>query len=74
MTDKIIEIVKSILENDQISEKTLKEDIENWDSMNHLRIIFEIEEHYDIQIEPDEMNDFNSIENIKRIILKKINL
>ena len=47
--------------------------ISNWDSINHLNLIIELETYFDINIDPEEiikMNDFNSIYSILKQKIK----
>lgn len=64
--NKIKEIMVSILgcKMDEIEEDSAIGDIENWDSLNHLKIISEIENRFGIQFTPDvlmDMEDFSDI-------------
>jgi acyl carrier protein len=46
-------------------------DIPNWDSLRHVMIINEIENHYAIQFELMEMLDINSVDDICKVVLNK---
>lgn len=49
--------------NEEISQDNCKE----WDSMNHLNLVIELEEDFGISLEPEEiarMRDFESIRNV----------
>ena len=61
------EIFKEIFEDDSIelTEETTANDIEDWDSLTHITIISEVEEHFDMKI---EMKDVIGMKNIGEMI------
>ncbi len=71
MEQEILEIFRMIFNNEEINIHTKKEDIQNWDSMNHLRLIMEIEEVYAIELEPEDMVLMNSVQSVLSIVQTK---
>jgi acyl carrier protein len=65
---KIFERVFSI--NFPISEKTQREDILTWDSINHLNLIVELEDEFSFSFTPDEIENLKSVSQI----LQKISI
>jgi acyl carrier protein len=61
------EIFKEIFEDDSIelTEETTANDIEDWDSLTHITIISEVEEHFDMKF---EMKDVIGMKNIGEMI------
>ncbi len=61
------EIFKEIFEDDSIelTEETTANDIEDWDSLTHITIISEVEEHFDMKF---EMKDVIGMKNIGDMI------
>lgn len=45
----------------QISPKTTAHDIEEWDSLNHMSLISEVEKQFNIQFDFFEVMDFENI-------------
>lgn len=41
-----------------------RDDVEEWDSLGHIRLLLAIEDEFDIKIQANEMADFKSIESI----------
>lgn len=72
MEDKIKEIIGKVLEKDlknyKLSEINI-ENLENWDSFAHLKIIIALEDEFDIDIEPEEIQQMKKgAEEIAKII------
>ncbi len=63
MEDKLYGIIVDILEIDKmcLSKETKIEDIPEWDSLAHIRIIAEIEEELNIQIPLNKVMDIATI-------------
>ena len=52
--------------------KTLKyQEIPTWDSVGHMGLMAQIEEAFDIMMEPDDIIDFSSFEKGKEILSAK---
>lgn len=73
MEDKIKQIMSNIFRiiEDEINEESSTENIENWDSLNHINLIISIEEQFAVSISEDEMVEMTIFNNIKRILKDK---
>jgi acyl carrier protein len=75
MKDKTKLIIAQVLNipvesiQDDASTKT----IENWDSLNHMNIIFAIEEQLQIRFDDDEIMKLDSVEKIITSLEKHLN-
>ncbi len=47
-------------------------DISTWDSLNHLNLILEICERFNIKLSPDEIDNMKSVKNILNILEEKV--
>jgi acyl carrier protein len=47
-------------------------DIEDWDSLNHIKLIVAIENHFNIEFSAEEIREINSIGKICEIVSEKI--
>ena len=56
--------------NDEISMQTT----DKWDSLNHMRLISEIEEKFDLELEMDHIIEMVSVGNIKRILSQQYDI
>jgi len=67
-------IFNEVLEDNSIKvdQNTTTDDIERWDSLNHIHIITEIEKHYKIRFELNELLNFKNVGDLCYVIQKKI--
>ena len=73
---EIREIMSKVFEIEitTISDKAGQKDIIKWDSLQHLNLIVEIEDKYDISIEPEDMSIMITIEKIIEVVNKYKNV
>ena len=62
-----------VAETFQVEESVINDDlkyqqIEAWDSLNHLDLVSQLEETYDIELDMDEVISMESIARIKEIL------
>lgn len=65
-SDNLTEIFRDVLEIDDLAltpELSFR-DIEEWDSFNHLNIIIAIEEQFQIQFKPEEIESITSVQDL----------
>lgn len=75
MENQVKEIIGKVLEKDlsnyKLSEINMN-NIENWDSFAHLKIVITLEEEFNIEIEPEEIQQMkDGAEQIVKIIESK---
>tara|TARA_B100000131_G_C17596740_1_gene401625 strand:+ start:286 stop:501 length:216 start_codon:yes stop_codon:yes gene_type:complete len=63
MNEKVLKLLGEVLEKN-IKLNDSADNVSNWDSLNHLRIILEIENEFDISIEHEIIPDLNSVKKI----------
>lgn len=63
MNEKVLKLLGEVLEKN-IKLNDSADNLSNWDSLNHLRIILEIENEFDISIEHEIIPDLNSVKKI----------
>ena len=68
---KVQDIFKDVLEDEDIelSYNTTSNDIEGWDSINHIILIVEIEKEFNFKFKLEEMRSFKNIGELCDIIL-----
>ena len=69
---KIFAKVFGLMDN-SINMGTSQENLENWDSLNHILLIVEIEKKFDIKFKVGEISELNSVKKIFERILYYIN-
>jgi acyl carrier protein len=55
---------------DRIAAESSPETIENWDSMQHLNLVLAIEEKFGVQLEPEAIEQMNSIGAVAMLVEK----
>lgn len=53
-----------------ISIATLKQDVEQWDSLGHLNLVLELEETFEISLGTDDIINIKSIQDIITVFVK----
>jgi acyl carrier protein len=73
---EIKEIMSKVLEIDMstISNNASQKEISKWDSLQHLNLIVEIEDKYDISIDPEDISVMVTIEKIVEVVNKYKNV
>ena len=72
MKEKVIEIMKDVLETEDISLNTSQENCENWNSLRHLNLVSELEDAFNMEFEPEEIAYMHSVNSIIEIIKRKL--
>ncbi|MCX6210736.1 MAG: acyl carrier protein [Bacteroidetes bacterium] len=72
---KVNEIFIDVLENDSIiiNDETTANDIEEWDSLNHIMLVVEIEKQFGIRFSANEVQGFKNVGEMCAAIALKIN-
>lgn len=76
LTSRVYGIVADVLDipvND-VGPESSPETIESWDSVNHLNLILALEQVFQVQLEPEEIDQVNSVKQILVVLTKKLSL
>ncbi len=57
----------------QITLESSTENVETWDSVHHLNLVLALEQEFDLQFEPEEMDQMHSISHIVNVLENKLN-
>lgn len=68
-------VFQRVFDNPKISvtSETTASDIKEWDSLTHMNLIVEIENHFAIEFEFDEVVEFRNVGEVAVAIKKKVN-
>ena len=71
---KVQEILRDVVDDDNvvITDDTVAEDVVDWDSTNHVRLIVAIEEEFHIRFETDEITKPESVGELVDLIRAKL--
>lgn len=71
MEEKVLEILKNLFELDTVDENCSQENCEKWDSMGQLNLVVELEDTFNISLEPEEISSIKCYKDIIRILGNK---
>ena len=68
------EIFRQVLDNDSIAltPEMTAEDVEGWDSMNHIFIVVEIEKRFGIKFQAAEMEELKNVGELAGLVRAKV--
>lgn len=71
---EVQEIFREVFDDEEIvlTEEMSSADLEDWDSIEHINIVLQLEQHFGIKVDMGEMVELNTIGNIVNIIEKKL--
>lgn len=64
LEETVLEIMRQTFEMDEVSHDVSQKNCPKWDSLHHLTLASELEEQFDIELEPEEiaeMTDFSKV-------------
>ena len=68
LTQSIIDIVQEATRSNKVNKNSSTENLSEWDSLAYMSIISEIEIEYEVEITEDNIEDFDSVSSIVKII------
>jgi acyl carrier protein len=71
---KVQEILRDVVDDDSviITDDTVAEDVVDWDSVNHVRLIVGVEESMNVRFETDEITRPESVGELVDLIQAKL--
>lgn len=71
MEEKILEILKETFELETVDKTCSQANCPAWDSMGQLNLVAELEDAFDISLEPEEIGEMKSYEDVVKLIQSK---
>ena len=71
MEEKVLDILKETFELDAVDKTCSQATCPAWDSMGQLNLVAELEDAFDISLEPEEIGTIRSYEDIIKILREK---
>jgi acyl carrier protein len=67
------EIFRQVLDNDaiELTPAMTAEDVEGWDSMNHIFIVVEVEKRFGVKFQAAEMEELKNVGELAELIRQK---
>tara|TARA_B100000401_G_scaffold239616_1_gene162481 strand:- start:244 stop:483 length:240 start_codon:yes stop_codon:yes gene_type:complete len=73
LENKLEEIFREVFDDEKISinDEMDSNDVENWDSLNHVKLILACEEVFKIKFEVQEVDDLRKVKDLISLIKEK---
>lgn len=71
MEEKVLDILKEVFELDSVDKNCSQETCDKWDSMGQLNLIAELEDAFNISLEPEEIGHIKRYDDIIKILKVK---
>ena len=71
MEEKILDVLKETFELDTVDRQISQQNCEAWDSMGQLNLVADLEDAFDVSLEPEEIGDMKCFDDIVRILTSK---
>jgi len=71
MEQQVLSIMRSVLGVDTLDEQVTQKNCPQWDSMHHLILVAELENTFDIELEPEEIADMTNFERVVAALKSK---
>lgn len=72
MEEKILNILKETFELESVDTTCSQATCPAWDSMGQLNLVAELEDAFDISLEPEEIGEMKSFEDVVRLVSSKL--
>lgn len=72
MEEQILNVLRTVLNDNSIDTTCSQKTCKAWDSMNQLNIVVELEMEFGVSLEPEEIGRMVSYQAIKEIIASKL--
>jgi len=74
MDDKIKKIMSEVfsVSIESISEESSRQNLESWNSLNHLQMVFALEDEFQITLSPSEATRIIDFQSVKELLSNKI--
>ena len=71
---KLVEIMKDIFDDDEliVDDASTADDVADWDSANHVRLMIAVEEEFGIRFESDEITAPETVGELVELISSKL--
>ena len=72
LEDKVLEIMRSAFEMEDVTTDASQKNCERWDSLHHLTLASELEEEFDIDLEPEEIAEMTDFARVIAMLESKL--
>lgn len=71
MEEKVLQILATLFELEEVDPTISQKTCPKWDSMGQLNLVVELESAFDVSLEPEEIAEMQSFDDIIRLLKSK---
>ena len=72
LEEQVLAIMREVFETDDVSTQSSQKNCERWDSLHHLTLASELEEAFDIELEPEEIGALTDFARVIEMLKGKL--
>ncbi len=72
LEEKVLDIMRETFEVDNVSADISQKNCERWDSLRHLTLASELEDAFDIELEPEEIAEMTDLSRVIAMLQSKL--
>lgn len=74
LMERLTEVFREIFDDDRLElrDETVAADVEDWDSLNHVKLVVAIEESFGVQFSNREIAGWENVGDIRRAIAARL--
>lgn len=70
--ETVLDIMRQAFEMDEISTDVSQKNCAKWDSLHHLTMASDLEDHFDIELEPEEIAEMTDFTRVVEMLKSKL--
>ena len=72
LEEKVLELMRKVFETEEVSTSSSQKNCDRWDSLRHLTLASELEEAFDLELEPEEIAEMTDFERVITMLKSKM--
>ena len=72
LEDRILEIMREVFDMEDITTTASQKNCDRWDSLHHLTLASELEDSFDIDLEPEEIAEMTDFSRVLEMVKSKL--
>ena len=72
LKERVLDIMREVFEMDEVAADASQKNCPRWDSLHHLTLAAELEEAFDIELEPEEIAEMTDVDRVIAMLESKI--
>ncbi len=72
LEEKVLEIMREVFDQQEVNTDVSQKNCDRWDSLRHLSLASELEEAFDIELEPEEIAEMTDFQRVVSMLQSKL--